>query len=185
MQNNISARVLSLKAVSLWVVLKWYILPRQRHLQLREGKRRHVTNWRNKRWPGVVFVLRANCAQNQTSFQRFQTLISMLSNSCQQVSLCIFVGKNQTSQMLLNFSTCYLTAAPLFSLSLNIRMAPKFRLFLVLLILVSTLDMKCITLVQFQGRRRRGRGRWWQGPCPPCSSHPRNSPVGRNWRTQI
>ena len=129
MQNNISARVLSLKAVSLWVVLKWYILPRQRHLQLREGKRRHVTNWRNKRWPGVVFVLRANCAQNQTSFQRFQTLTAMLSNSCQQVSLCICVGKNQTSQMVSNFSTCDLTAAPLISLSLNILMAPKFRLF--------------------------------------------------------
>ena len=130
-------------------------MPRQKNLQLREGKRRHVTNWRNESWPGVVFVLRANCAQNQTSFQH-QTLTSMLSNSCQQVSLCICAGKNQTSQMVANLSTCYLTAAPLFSLSLNIRMAPKFRLFLVLLILVSTLDMKYITLVQFQGRRRRG-----------------------------
>ena len=94
-------------------------------MQLREGKRRHVTNWRNESWPGVVFVLRANCAQNQTSFQRFQTLTSMLSNSCQQVSLCICVGKNQTSQMVANFSTCDLTAAPLISLSLNIWMAPK------------------------------------------------------------
>ena len=81
-----------------------------------------VTNWRNENWPGVVFVLRVNCAQNQTSFQRFQTLTSMLSNTCQQVTLCICAGKNQTSQMVANLSTCYLTAAPLFSLSLNIRM---------------------------------------------------------------
>ena len=110
-------------------MLKWYLLSRRRNLQLREGKRRHVTNWRNESWPGVVFVLRANCAQNQTSFQHFQTLTSMLSNSCQQVSLCICVGKNQTSQMVANFSTCDLTAAPLISLSLNILMAPKFRLF--------------------------------------------------------
>ena len=124
LQNNISARVSYVRVISQGCVflsgvnmLKSYILPRRRHLQLREGKRRHVTNWRNKRWPGVVFVLRANCAQNQTSFQRFQTLTSMLSNSCQQVTLCICAGKNQTSQMVANFSTCYLTAAPLFFIS--------------------------------------------------------------------